>query len=120
MIKESDTWTSPLLPIFSKIFEKLIDKRLYRFLEIHKILYSSHFRSQENLSIHHFLESLTEAVRDTLDNKRVGYGIFIDLQKAFDAVNDRTLLSKREDYGVHGCALHLFRSCLSERKEHLC
>ena len=108
-----------LLPIFSKIFEKLMYRRLYRFLEIHKVLYSLQFGFQENHSIDHALVSLTEAVRNTLDNKRLGCGIFIDLQKAFDTVNHRILLSKLEHYGVRGCALEWFRSYLSDRKQYV-
>ena len=108
-----------LLPIFSKIFEKVMYKRLHRFLEIHKVLYSLQFGFQENHSIGHALVSLTEAVRSTLDNKRLGCGIFIDLQKAFDTVNHRILLSKLEHYGIRGCALEWFRSYLSDRKQYV-
>ena len=107
------------LPIFSKIFEKVMYKRLHRFLEIHKVLYSLQFGFQENHSIDHALVSLTEAVRSTLDNKRLGCGIFIDLQKAFDTVNHRILLSKLENYGIRGCALEWFRSYLSDRKQYV-
>ena len=108
-----------LLPIFSKIFEKLMYRRLYKFLEIHKVLYSLQFGFQENHSIDHALVSLTEAVRNTLDNKRFGCGIFIDLQKAFDRVNHRILLSKLEHYGIRGCTLEWFRSYLSDRKQYV-
>ena len=108
-----------LLPIFSKLFEKVMYKRLHRFLEIHKVLYSLQFGFQENHSIDHALVSLTEAVRSTLDNKRLGCGIFIDLQKAFDTVNHRILLSKLEHYGIRGCALEWFRSYLSDRKQYV-
>ena len=94
-------------------------KRLYRFLEIHKVLYSLQFGFQENHSIDHALVSLTETVRNTLDNKRFGCGIFIDLQKAFDTVNHNILLSKLEHYGVRGCALEWFRSYLSDRKQYV-
>ena len=94
-------------------------RRLYRFLEIHKVLYSLQFGFQENHSIDHALVSLTEAVRNTLDNKRLGCRIFIDLQKAFDTVNHRTLLSKMEHYGVRGCALEWFKSYLSDRKQYV-
>ena len=52
-----------LLPVFSKIFEKLMYRRLYKFLEIHKVLYSLQFGFQENHSIDHALVSLTEAIR---------------------------------------------------------
>ena len=92
-------------------------KRPYRILEIHKVLYSLQFGFQENHSIDHVLVSLTEAVRNTLDNKRLGCDIFIDLRGAFDTVNHRILLSKLELYGIRGCALEWFRSCLSDRKQ---
>ena len=61
-------------------------KRLYRFLEVHKALYSLQFGFQENHSIDHALVSWTEAVRNIIDNKRFVCGIFIDLQNAFDTV----------------------------------
>ena len=48
---------------------------------------SLQFGFQENHSIDHALVSLTEAIRNTLDKKIFGCGIFIDLQTAFDTVN---------------------------------
>ena len=62
---------------------------------------------------------MTEAIRNTLDNKRLGCGIFIDLQKAFDTVNHRILLSKMEHYGIRGCALEWIKSYLSNRKQYV-
>ena len=91
-------------------------KRIYSFLEVHNILYSLQFGFQKNHSIDNALVSLTESVKNTLDNKRLGCGIFIDLQRAFDTVNHKTLLSKLEHYGIRGCALEWFRSYLSDRK----
>ena len=63
--------------------------------------------------------SLTEAIRSTLDNKRLGCGIFIGLQKAFDTANHRILISKLEHYTICGCALEWFKSYLSDRKQYV-
>ena len=57
-------------------------RRLHRLLEIHKVLYSLQFGFQESHLIDHPLLSLTEAVRNILDNKIFGCGILIDLEKA--------------------------------------
>jgi len=48
---------------------------------------------------------MTETIRRSLDNKKYGCGVFIDLQKAFDTVNHKVLLAKLEHYGLRGFAL---------------
>ena len=58
-------------------------------------------------------------MRSTLDNKKYGCGIFIDLQKAFDTVNHNILLSKLECYGTRGNALRWFDSYLSDRTQYV-
>ena len=38
-------------------------------------------------SINHALISMTESIKECLDSRRFGCGIFLDLQKASDTVN---------------------------------
>ena len=75
---------------------------LYNFLEKHEILYELQFGFRASHSIIHILVSLTEAIKNSLDNRKFGSGIFIDLQKAFDTVNHDILLMKLENYGIRG------------------
>ena len=94
-------------------------RRLYSFLIYHKIIYPLQIGFQENHSVDHTLISMTEVVRSTLDNKKYGCGIFIDLHKAFDTVNHNILLSKLECYGIRGNALRWFDSYLSDRTQYV-
>ena len=92
-------------------------EHLYKFLEKHEISYTLQFGFRASHSINHALVSLTEAIKNSLDNRKFGCGIFIDLQKAFDTVNHNILLMKLEHYGIRGTALDWFKSYLSDRKQ---
>ena len=108
-----------LLSVFSKITEKVMYKRLYDFLEKHSILYSFQFGFRESHSINHALVSMTDTIKNSLDNRKFGCGIFLDLQKAFDTVNHSILLMKLEKYGIRGPALEWFKSYLSDREQYV-
>ena len=72
-----------LLSIFSKIIGKLIYKRLSEFLEIN-VIHSLQFGFRRKHSTAHTLISLTERIKQNIDDDTYGCGIFIDLKKAFD------------------------------------
>ena len=107
-----------LLSVFSKITEKVMYEHLYKFLEKHEILYILQFGFRASHSVNHALVSLT-ATKNSLDNRKFGCGIFIDLQKAFDTVNHYILLMKLEHHGVRGAPQEWFKSYLSDRKQYV-
>ena len=81
-----------LLSVFSKIFEKLMHKRWYNFLEISEIIHPLQFGFRMKHSTTHTLISMTEHIESSIENGKFGCGIFIDFKKAFDTVNHTILL----------------------------
>ena len=67
-----------LLSVFSKIFEKIMHKRLYNFLEVNDILHPLQFVFRKKHSTQHTLISMTETIKKSIDNGKFGCGIFID------------------------------------------
>ena len=104
-----------LLSNVDKVFQKLMHKRLIKFLESSKILepFQFGFRSKHSteLALSHCVEKISKAI----DSGKYGCAIFIDLQKAFDTVDHKILLSKLDFYGVRGISLDWFHSFLSNR-----
>ena len=106
-----------VLPTLSKIFEKLVYKQLYNYLEINSSLVNIQFgfrtRKSTTQAILHFMQYLYK----NLDEGKLVFSIFLDFRKAFDSVNHAILLSKLEKYGIRGHALDWFRSYLTNRKQ---
>ena len=105
-----------LLSNINKIVEKLMYGRLHSFPSKHDCIYTNQFGFRKNHSTIHALISLTEHIRDSLDQNKLACGIFIDLQKAFDTVDHNILLDKLAYYGIRGVANDWFRSYLSNRQ----
>ena len=91
-----------LLPPFSKIFEKIIFRRLIQHFDYNKILGNEHFgfrsKTSTDLASFHLISKILEALNIRL---LVG-GIFCDLRKAFDCVDHKILLAKMYQYGITG------------------
>ena len=99
--------------------EKLVASRLNKFLDLHSIIYPEQYGFRAGSSTTHSLISITETIKKTIDEKKYGCGVFIDLKKAFDTVNHEILLQKLEHYGIRGVALSWFESYLTDRKQYV-
>ena len=92
-------------------------KRLSNFLDINNLIYYLQFRFQPKYSANHDLINFTESIRQSPDEGSFGCVIFVDLQKAFDNVDHKTLLQKLEYCGIRGVCNDWFKSYLSDRKQ---
>ena len=103
-----------LLTAFSKIFEKVIYKRLYHHINNNHSLINEQF-SFRNALTDIASYKLTKNILTALNNKLLVGGIFCDPHKAFDCVNYDILLSKMEFYGIFGKVNNLIKSYLQDR-----
>ena len=76
-----------LLSNLDKILEKLMHSRLSTFLNIKDIIYPLQFGFRQNYSTSYALIHLTETIEQVLDQCKYRCGICVDLQKAFDTVD---------------------------------
>ena len=106
-----------VLSCINKIFEKIISKRIYNFLEKYNLLYEFQYGFRQGHSTSHALVEITDKIKFAMDNNEMTCGIFLDLSKAFDTVNHEILLYKLDHYGIRGPTLKLLKSYLSNRKQ---
>jgi len=108
-----------VLTYFSKIFEKVLYRRLDDYFTKNNLLSQQQYGFRNNHSTSLAITDLHENLLRNLDNKLISCAVFLDLRKAFDSVNHSILLTKLEHYGVRGNALKLIQSYLSNRKQYV-
>ena len=106
-----------LLPVISKIFEKLIHKRLVSFLDKHEVIYRKQFGFRKQHSTQHALHSAVTQVLHGLNNNESVFGVYLDFSKAFDTIQHSILLEKLEHYGIRGIMLNLLKDYLANRQQ---
>ena len=106
-----------LLPVFSKILERLVHNRLSDFLDECNVFYDRQFGFRSNHSTADATSYLASELYQALDDGEKAICVFMDLSKAFDTLNISILMQKLEHYGVRGLENNWFSSYLSGRTQ---
>ena len=108
-----------LLPVFGKIFEKVMYNSLFKYFQQHNLLSEnqSGFRSGDSCISQ--LLAITHGIYKCFDGDPSieTRGVFLDMSKAFDKVWHEGLLFKLKCYGVEGNFLKLLENYLHNRKQ---
>ena len=106
-----------MLPLFSKILERLIFDTIYNYVLKNKLLstHQSGFKPGDSCS--NQLVSITHEIFSSFDNYKSleARGVFLDMSKAFDKVWHEGLIYKLKIFGISGNLLILLDSFLNNR-----
>ena len=108
-----------LLGSFSKIYEKIMHKRLISFLEKNSSLHELQYGFREGRSCEHALLTAQNSLLSSLNNNTISLLLLIDFSKAFDMVDHDILLHKLCHYGIRGKTFDWLKSYLNNRKQYV-
>ena len=83
-----------LLPIISKILEKIVANQLMVFLENNNLLAKNQHGFRPHLSTETALLTITNKIYENIELKKISLLLLLDLSKAFDSVSHQILLKK--------------------------
>ena len=108
-----------LLPIFSKILERLIFNSMFNFFRQNNLFTKCQSGFIPGDSCVAQLLSINHEIYQSFDcsQTRDVKGVFLDISKAFDKVWHEGLLFKLQSYGVEGILLRLLKNYLTGRQQ---
>jgi len=106
-----------VLPVLSKLFEKVLYHRVYSYLTEHNLIDERQYGFRENHSTELAIASIYDELLRNFDNKLITCSLSLDLPKAFDCCDHKILLDKLYHYGIRGVYLKLFSNFLHNRMQ---
>ena len=109
-----------VLPVVVKVFEKIVHRQLYNYLQENNVLSPLQFGFSPGHTTQDVVVSMVDEWRKALDEDKLVGSVMLDLSKAFDSVDHGIVLRKLDRYGVRGDELMWFRGYLDGRRQRVC
>ena len=109
-----------LLPVVSKLLEKIVHRQLVRYIQDHAelhILPDEQFAYRRGHSCEDALTLVVDRWMTSIDKQECVGVVFVDMSKAFDRVRHQLLLNELRSIGIGGVALEWFASYLQDRRQ---
>ena len=106
-----------LLPICSKIFERLIYNEMFGFFLDKGLISANQSGFKPGDSCINQLLSITHNIYKSFDDGYEVRGVFLDISKAFDKVWHDGLIFKLQENGISGNLLKVLKHFLTNRKQ---
>ena len=105
------------LPIFGKIFERLLYNQMYSFFIENNLISVNQSGFRQGDSCINQLISITHEIYRSMDLGCEVRGLFLDISKAFNKVWHKCLLHKLKENGINGPLLNVLEDFLCSRKQ---
>ena len=115
--KTGDLRPISILPVFSKIYEKLMSQQILRYLEKHDILNAAQFGFRMGMGTQNAVARILDEVITAFENGEFALLCTYDLSKAFDCLDHGILLSKLRTYGFKKKSCDLIASYFQGRTQ---
>lgn len=106
-----------IIPVLSKIFEKILMSRMLVFIDKHDIITKRQSAYIKGRSTSRTVYFALNEVLEAISNSQKVAALFMDLSKAFDSVNHSILLAKLEKMGFRGKIHNIIKSYLQNRNQ---
>lgn len=113
----SDLRPISLIPLISKILEKVIYQHIYDYTTDNNIIPFTQSGFRKNFSTTTLLTDVTDNIIRSVDNGEALALVLLDYSKAFDTIDHKILCLKLEYYGFDNKSIEFFKSYLTNRRQ---